>query len=88
MTRENSQNIKPYLAENLHKYKNLNETIGYMIATQIPSAQRRQMYQSFDSKFPEVEHEEIKDLYVVTHDYLKMGYINLCKLFYYNQQRE
>lgn len=91
MTRENFKNLKAYLATNLHNY-DLNETIEYLIDAQIPPDQRQQMYQSYESKYAnedlDDEYNQIRDLYIVTHYFLKMKHINLCKLLFMSQQRD
>lgn len=86
MSQKDFQNLKPYLAENLHNYKNLNETIEYVIDAIIPADKRVQMYRSFESHFPEEENEnELKNLYIVAHYFLKMRAIDFCKLLINNQ---
>lgn len=83
MTRENFKNRKAYLAENLPYYKNLDETIRYIINHEIPEYQLNQMYRAFESEHRHKPHD-IRDMYIVTHDYLKMKYLDIVSLIRQN----
>lgn len=52
---------------------------------QIPPEDRLAMIQAYDDEFPDEDNEDeeleaIRNLYIVTHDYLKLKHIDLCKI--------
>lgn len=85
MTRNNFNNLKEYLVENLSFYRNVFEAIDYVIDHEISQDEFRQMCRSFDDKYPD-KPREVQDLYVVTQDYLKMDPVKLCDLIVFNRK--
>lgn len=89
MTRKHFQNLKGYLAENLLKYNDLNETVNYVAYNEISTEEYYKMHRSLESIYP-ITHvsmsNDIKNLYVVAKEYLHLEYPDLCKILLSNPQ--
>lgn len=81
MKQKDVTNLKGYLVKNLPLYKNLRETVDYVAENVIPANDLLIMNHLFETNFVnDDEAEDIKNFYVVTHDFLGLSHFTMCKL--------
>ncbi|XP_063701912.1 uncharacterized protein LOC134831986 [Culicoides brevitarsis] len=74
------RNLKKYLAETIHVYKDVPGTIAYLYDNEIPHSKRIQMEKDFEAKH---KGHSMKKWYIVLHDYLKMSFLDVCCILKY-----
>lgn len=85
MWRYHVTSLKPYLKDNLHLYKDVDETLRYLFNFHIPCLDRIAMEKSYAAMFRDEFDLNLKIRYIVAHDFLGMSFFEMCKSLYSTQ---
>lgn len=84
MTRNDFNDPKQYLTVNVKRYRDIFEVVHYVIENVMPMEDFNQKCRSFKEEHPLMPNE-VKYLYVVLQDFLKLTAINLCEILVFNR---